>query len=187
MLEILVINELTPMEKDILVIRGNITHAVERFAMMAKEREEREKAEREEKFKREAAERALKEDEWKKEHPILDRFTYISYYNHESYSWPGEYVNIRFYEWSDINSVPKHFPYSIEFYRFLDASKINLTAEQNSKLKYSSGYHVICIPNTHDLIIAKTYEELKTEFYKAENLSKILAPVPDVKAPMALK
>ena len=81
-------------------------------------REEREKAEREEKWRKEREEREKKEAEWKKEHPILDKYTYMSYYNYDTYGWEGYYINVHFYEWSDINSSPRIFPYSTSFYIF---------------------------------------------------------------------
>ena len=107
------------MKRDIFIIRGNITPMIARLEQLTKEREEREKAEREERWKREREERERKAQEWKILHPILDKFTYISAYNYDTYSWPGDYVNIRFYEWSNIESEPKFFSHSIAFYRFL--------------------------------------------------------------------
>jgi hypothetical protein len=169
-----------PMKRDIFEIRGNITPTIKRLEQLAKEREEREKAEREAKWERERKEREEKDRLFKIEHPVLDAYTYISAYNFDTYSWPGDYVNIRFYEWSNINCEPKFFSHSIPFYRFLDECKINLTPDQNGKIKGNSGCYITCIPGTHDLIIVKSYDELKTEFHKASNLAKILEPVPEV-------
>lgn len=161
------------MKRDIFIIRGNITPMIARLEQLTKEREEREKAEREERWKREREERERKAQEWKILHPILDKFTYISAYNYDTYSWPGDYVNIRFYEWSNIESEPKFFSHSIAFYRFLDECKINLTVEQNNKIKANNGCHITCIPGTHDLVIGTSYESLKN----CLTLAKILKPV----------
>ena len=152
------------MKRDIFEIRGTITPTIERLEREAKEREEREKAERE-----------AKEAKWKEEHPILDKYTYISAWNFDTYSWPGDYCNIRFYEWSNIDSEPRFFPYSIEFYRFLDECKLNLTPEQNTKIKANPGCHITCVPGTHDLVIGISYDSLKSQF----NTAKVLAAVPD--------
>ena len=167
------------MDKEILVIRGNITPSFNRFEELVKAREERERLEREEKWKKEREEREQKEADWKKEHPILDKFTYLSYYNYETYGWNGYLIDVYFYEWSDINSNPRKFPYSTEFYKFLDACKINLTQEQNDLFRGKSGCHITCIPGTHNLIVSKTYDELKVEYEKASVLSKVLESVPE--------
>jgi hypothetical protein len=161
------------MKREIFVVRGNITPMIARLEQLTKEREEREKAEREERWKREREERERKAQEWKNLHPILDKFTYISAYNYDTYSWPGDYVNIRFYEWSNLDIEPKFFSHSIAFYRFLDECKINLTDEQNNKIKSNSGCHITCIPGTHDLVIGTSYDSLKSNF----NLAKILKSV----------
>ena len=165
------------MKKDIFVIRGNITPTIERLERERIKREAQEKAEREAKWAKEREEREKKEAEWKKEHPILDKFTYISYHNFDTYSWPGDYCNIRFYEWSDINREPRFFSHTIGFYRFLDECKLNLTEAQNSKIKANMGCHITCIPGTHDLLIGPSYESLKSQF----NMAMVLGPVPEVK------
>ena len=172
-----------PMKKDIFVIRGNITPTIERIERMAKEREEREKAEREAKWAKEREERERKEAEWKKEHPILDRYTYISYHNFDTYSWPGDICNIRFYEWSNINSEPRFFSHTIAFYRFLDECKINLTEAQNSKIKANMGCHITCVPGTCDLVIGTSYESLKSQF----NMAKVIASVPELNSAPTVK
>lgn len=167
------------MDKEILVIRGNINHSFNRIEVLTKEREEREKAEREEKWRKEREEREKKEAEWKKEHPILDKYTYMSYYNYDTYSWEGYYINVHFYEWSDINSSPRIFPYTTNFYKFLDKCQINLTQEQNDIFKTKNGCHITCIPGTHDLIVSTSYEKLKEDYERITVLSKVLEPVPE--------
>lgn len=165
------------MDKEVLIIRGNITPSFNRFEELVKEREERERLAREEKWKKEREERGRKEAEWKKEHPLLDKYTYISYYNYDDYSWSGYYINVHFYEWSNINSSPRIFPYSVEFYKFLDSCKINLTQEQNDLFRNNNGCHITCVPGTHNLIVALSYEKLKEEYERVSVLSKVLEPV----------
>lgn len=152
------------MEENIVIIRSNITPTINRLEQLAREKEEKEKAERNARWERERAERAEKEAAWKKEHPILDKFTYISHYNYETYSYPGEYINVRFYEWSDITCEPLHFSYSIEMYKFFDKCKINLTDTDNNKIKTNRGCHITCAPGTCDLIIGKDYDDLKNKY-----------------------
>lgn len=164
------------MDKKILVVRSNITSMIEHIAELERLREEREKAEREERMKRDREERERKEAEWKAEHPILDKFTYISHYNYETYSWPGDYCNVRFYEWSDINREPRFFSHTIAFYKFLDLCKINFTDANNNKMKSNKGSYITCIPGTHDIIIGDTYESLKNQY----NVAIALKSVPDL-------
>jgi hypothetical protein len=164
------------MKRDIFEIRGNINPLIKRLEQLEREREEREKAERDARYERERLERERKEAEWKANHPILDKFTYINSWNYETYSWPGDYFNIRFYEWSNIESEPRFFSHSIAFYRFLDDCKINLTSEQNNKIKMNPGCHITCIPGTHDIIIGTSYDSLRSQF----NTAKVLAPVPEL-------
>lgn len=164
-----------------IVIRGNITPMMEKIELMAKEREEREKAEREAKLEAERKEREAKAEAWKKEHPVLDKYTYISHYNYETYSWPGDYWNVFFYEWSNINSEPRHFPYSVEFLKFLDSSKIMPTDENINKIKLmKSGCYITCKPGCTDLIVGENYESMKSQFNAIASLGRILATVPDV-------
>ena len=155
--------------ENILIIRSNINSEFNRFERMAKERAEKERLERAASWERERMEREAKEAEWKKSHPILGKYTYISMFNYDTYSWDGYYYNVYFYEWSDINSNPKRFPYSTALYKFLDSSKINLTDEQNDIIKTRTGIHMICIPGTHDLVLGNTHEELKEKFEAACN------------------
>lgn len=170
------------MKRDIFEIRGNITPTVERLEQLANEREEQERKEREAKYERDRKEREAREAKWKLEHPILDKYTYMSEWNYETYSWIGDYINTRFYEWSDINREPMFFSHSIAFYKFLDKCKLNLTEEDNNKIKLG-GCYITCVPGSHNLIVGKSYEELKSRFHMAVNLNKILEPVPETPAP----
>lgn len=166
--------------EDILVIHGNITPTVHRLEKLAKEREEREKKELEERRERERQEREAKDLAWKKAHPVLDKFTYISSWNYDTYSWPGDYVGISFYEWSNINSNPIKFDYSIAFFKFLDKCGIMPTEADVAKIKRKSGCHIVCKPGCNELIVGETYEEMCNSFNSAKTLAKVLAVVPEV-------
>ena len=168
------------MKRDILVVRGNINDTIVRLEQLAKEKEERERAEREARWAKEREEREAREAAWKKEHYILDKYTYMSQWNWETYSWVGDYINLFFYEWSDINSEPRHFPHTTALYRFLDSSKLNLTDEINNRFKQTPGCHMTCVPGTHDLIIGLTYQDLKRQYEEKTSLAKILKDVPSV-------
>ena len=162
------------MDKSIFEIRANINHSFTRIEAIRQEREEREKAEREAKWQREREEREKRDAAWKKEHPILDKYTYISSYNYDTYSWPGTFCNVKFYEWSDINNEPRTFAYNVEFYKFLDSCKINLTPEQHSTITSVTGCHITCLNGTHDLVVGKSYDDLKEKL----RLANILYSVP---------
>lgn len=164
------------MKREIIEIRSNINPMINWLVEAEKEREEREKKEREEKYAKEREERDRKEAEWKKEHPILDKYTYISSWNYNTYSYQGDAVNIYFYEWSDIEREPRMFYFIIPFYRFLDACKINFTEEDNSKLKTNKTIYVVCKPGCNDLIMETNYESLKSRFMA----EKILETVPNI-------
>ena len=123
------------MKRDIIEIRSNINPMIDWLTQKEIEREEREKAEREAKWEAERKEREERERKWKEEHPILDKYTYMSQWNYETYSYQGESVNYYFYEWSDITSEPRYFGFSIPFYKFLDFCKMKFTDEDNDKLK----------------------------------------------------
>ena len=169
------------MKRDILEVRGNINDTIVRIEQLAKEKEEREKAEREAKWERERKEREREQAAWKEEHWVLDKYTFMSQWNWKTYCWPGDYVNLFFYEWSDINSTPRHFPNTTELYKFIDECKLNLTDEINDKFKRTAGCHMICIPGTHDLIIAETLQDLRREFESKSRLATVLKSVPVVK------
>ena len=39
---------------------------------------------------------------------------------------------------------------------------------------------IACKPNSKDLIVCITYDDLKRKMHEAENLANVLAPVPEV-------
>jgi hypothetical protein len=165
------------MKRDIFEIRGNITPTVERLEQLRIEQEAREKAEREERMERERKEREARAEVWKKEHWILDKYTFISQYNYDTYSWPGDLCNISFYEWSDIYREPIKFSHTIPFFKFLDSSKINVTDADVNKFKVNPGCHIVCKPGKNELIVGETYEVMKNKFIT----EKVLMSVPDKK------
>ena len=151
-----------------------------RLEQIEKEKEEREKAEREAKYAEERRKREEREAEWKVKHAVLDKYTYISPWNYETYSWIGDYINLRFYEWSDIYSEPKYFSHTTAFFKFLDSSGIMPTEGDVEFIKHNAGCHVICKPGCSEIIVKKTYCELKEEFERISSLAKVLATVPDI-------
>lgn len=175
------------MGREILVIRGNITPTIERLEQLAKEREEREKLEREARWAKEREEREAKVAKWKEEHPVLDKYTFISSYNYDTYSFQGDYLNLYFYEWSNIKSNPINFRYSIEFFKFLDRCKIMPTDDNVKKIKCKSGCHVICKPNCTELIIGDTYDEMVKKFSEFNVTANVLATVPTVPKVLSCK
>ena len=112
----------------------------------------------------------------------MEKYTYISHYNYEYYSYKGEACDIYFYEWSDVDAQPLHFDFIIPFYRFLDSCKINLCDGENNKIKGSSKSFITCKPGCRDMIIASNYDELKCEFQKVKNLvcNTLIRKIPGV-------
>lgn len=168
------------MKKDIIEIRSNINATIDWLAAVEKEREEREKAEREARWKKEQEEREARAANWAKEHPILEKYTYISHYNYEYYSYKGEACDIYFYEWSNVEAQPLHFDFMVPFYRFLDSSKINLCDGENNKIKSTSKAFITCKPGCRDMIIASNYDELRCELQKVKSVVTVLAAVPEI-------
>lgn len=168
------------MKRDIIEIRSNINPMIDWLAQVEHEREEHEKAEREAKWERDRKEREEREAKWKEEHPILDKYTYMSQWNYETYSYQGEAVNYYFYEWSNIHSEPMLFNFSIPFYRFLDKCKMDFTENDNAKLKAHRTCHIVCKPECNSLIIEPSYEAMKTAFENVKVVGKVLATVPDI-------
>jgi len=161
------------MKRDIFEIRGNITPTVERLEQLRIEQEAREKAEREERMERERKEREARAEAWKKEHWILDKYTFISQYNYSTYSWPGDLCDVSFYEWSDIYREPIKFSHTVSFFRFLDSSKINVTDADVNKFKSTPGCHIVCKPGKNELIVGETYEVMKNRFITEKALMSV--------------
>lgn len=169
------------MSKEIMEIRSNISASFLELERLRIEREERETKERNEKWNREQEERTKKADEWSKAHANLYKYTYASYYNKDSFNYDyGISCKIHFYEWSNVDSNPIIFEHYARFYDFLDRCDIFLENDSNNNVRSFSECFISCKPGSKDLIISKTYDELKRKMYELENLAKMLAPVPEV-------
>ena len=153
-------------ENKLLSIHGNITDTVLRLERLAREKAEREKAEREERWAKEREEREKKEKDWEKLHPNLMTYTYIRYYNSTYYSYCGVARKIKFYEWSNIHSVPREFVYEIPFFRFLDECGILLDSGLREKMQRLDTVYVICKPGCDSLILEGSYERMRDEYLK---------------------
>ena len=169
------------MDKEILEIRSNINTTFFEMERLRIEREEREKKERDEKWNREQAERTKLVTAWNESHPNLFKHTYASYYNKDNFNYDyGSVCRIHFYEWSNINSQPRVFIHYPRLYEFLDNSGLLLSNEDDARIKGVTSCFIACKPNSKDLIVCITYDELKRKMHEAENLANVLAPVPEV-------
>jgi hypothetical protein len=146
-----------------------------------KEREERERAERDAKWRKDQEERERLSKEWMETHKNLYKHTYMSYYNRETFDYGnGPFCDIHFYEWSNIDSWPLKFDKYGWFYKFLDESDLWIDVDTNLKMRSYSHVFITCKPGSKDLIVCNSYEELKREFHLAENTAKVLAVVPEI-------
>lgn len=156
-------------------IRSNISPMVFAHMQAEEDRKAREEAERQARLEKEKLEREEKERRFKEEHPNLAAHTYISYSTYPTYndSYSG-YCKIHFYEWSEINSKPIEFTNYASFYKFLDECGLLFTPEQNQLIRPLSECFVVCKPNSGDMVVGKTYEEMCREYRLAENLVKMM-------------
>lgn len=169
------------MKRDIFEVRSNINPSLESAMLKEKEREERERAERDAKWRKEQEEREKQSKEWMDTHMNLYKYTYMSYYNRETFDYGnGPSCDIHFYEWSDINRWPLKFDRYGWFYKFLDESGLFIDADTNTRMK--SFYHtfVTCKPGSKNLIVCNSYEELKREFHLAKNTAMVVSAVPEI-------
>lgn len=169
------------MKRSIFEIRSNINPSLESVMVKEKEREEREKAERDAKWQREQEERTRLSNEWMETHKNLFKYTYMSYYNKDTFDYgSGVSCDIHFYEWSDINRWPLKFDRYGWFYKFLDESGLFIECDDNTRMKSFAQAFITCKPGSKNLIVCRSYEELKREFHLAENAAKVLAVVPEI-------
>lgn len=169
------------MIENIFEIRSNINSSFVEIERLTREREEREKAERDAKWKREQEEREKLVSEWQAAHPNMNKYTYASYYNYSTFNFEfGTFCKIHFYEWSDITREPIMFKYYPQLYDFLDKCGLLLSNDDNNMIKPLASCYISCKPNSKDLLVCTTYEELKRKMHEAENLANVLAPVPEV-------
>lgn len=172
------------MSDKVIEIRSNITSSVIRFEALEEERKKREEEERKERWAREEAERKRMREEWAAKHPNMEKYTYCSAYNFETFNYEyGGYCKIHFYEWSNIDSEPIFFKYYPYLYKFLDDCGIILNANDNSLIRAASTCFITCAPGTKNLIVDTNYDSFREKFEeakKAAQLVEILAAVPDV-------
>lgn len=169
------------MKRDIFEVRSNINPSLESAMQKQKEREERKQEERHAKWEREQGERERLSKEWMETHKNLYKYTYVSYYNRETFDYSyGGSCDIHFYEWSDINSCPLKFNKYGWFYKFLDESGLWIQEDVNVRMKSFPHTFITCKPGSKDLIVCNSYEELKREFHLAENTAKVLSVVPEI-------
>lgn len=172
------------MSDKVIEIRSNITSSVIRFEALEEERKKREEEERKERWAREEAERKRMREEWAAKHPNMEKYTYCSAYNFETFNYEyGGYCKIHFYEWSNIDSEPIFFKYYPYLYKFLDDCGIILNVNDNSLIRASSTCFITCAPGTKNLIVDTNYDSFREKFEeakKAAQLVEILAAVPDV-------
>lgn len=163
------------MDSKELMVRSNIVLGLETHMRVEKEKEEKEKEERELRWKREADARVEAENAFKIAHPNVSAYTYVSHYNFSSYT--GEYsarCKIFFYEWSNLLATPRKFDYVGKFYLFLDECRLFLKFDQNNKMKSYEECHIICLPNSHEMVLAPTYYDLCKEYKLAVNKAEVM-------------
>lgn len=172
------------MSDKVIEIRSNITSSVIRFEALEEERKKREEEERKERWAREEEERKRIREEWQAKHPNMEKYTYCSAYNFETFNYEyGGYCKIHFYEWSNIDSEPiifRHYPY---LYKFLDDCGIILNINDNTLIRAASNCFITCVPGKKDLIVDTNYDNFREKFEeakKAAQLVEILSAVPDV-------
>jgi hypothetical protein len=172
------------MSDNVIEIRNNITSSIIRFEALEEERRKREEEERKARWAREEEERKRIREEWQTKHPNMEKYTYCSAYNFETFNYEyGGYCKIHFYEWSNINSEPiifNHYPY---LYKFLDDCGIILNLNDNTLIRAASMCFITCVPGKKDLIVDTNYDSFREKFEeakKATQLVEILSAVPDV-------
>ena len=170
------------MAENIIEIRSNINSSFGVIERLRIEREEREKKERDEKWRREQEEREKKIAEWAEKHPNMNKHTYATYYNYDTFNFDyGPSCSLYFYEWSDINREPLKFERLYRFYDFLDKCGLILPSDKDTVIRGLITFYISCKPGSKELLICKEYDELKRLMHEAENLAKVLESVPDVK------
>lgn len=170
------------MDKEYIEIRSNIVDGFNAHVAREIEKEELEKQERARRLEIEKAKRMEKYEEWKKTHPNCAAYAYTNEYSFETISdYSGGYCKINFYEWGDINSIPRKFDYYYPLYKFLDSCGLFLTSEQNAKIKPLSTCYITCKPNSRDMVVAATYEGLKMELELAQSIDAAMGLQNEVK------
>ena len=74
----------------------------------------------------------------------------------------SSYFNVRFYEWSNLNSTPKIFQTSFAFFQFLKECNISYTDTQRSMVYAATGVvYATCKYGEASLLVGSTMGSLK--------------------------
>lgn len=84
-----------------------------------------------------------------------------------SYRWGP--LNIYFYEWSNLNSTPRHFTTYFNFFRFCVESNIVVTNDIRNKLYgMDNTIYVVCKQDKPELLFANAFQELQKLFNECQ-------------------
>lgn len=84
-----------------------------------------------------------------------------NYYNSTSRYYGGCNYTVYFYEWSNINNLPRQFSSSDIFLKYLDECGIKFTDYQYNRIKNCKWMYASCIPGKSDLILVDSYIQLR--------------------------
>lgn len=110
---------------------------------------------------------------------VNDFKDYLEECNRVTTSYSGSYMNYKercdvyFYEWSDLNSVPKRFSNSKEFFKFLDECKISITDGLKHHFDDRYTFHATCFKGSNVLCLASSKFQLETLLKKIEESKTI--------------
>lgn len=149
----------------VMEIRGGIDEAL-MLAHEARIKKDEEIARRkaDEERQKKAAEDAKLREQYNINHPNLCKHLYASYWNQNPYYGDSRHCNVYFYEWSDINSEPKKFVNHRGILDWLDNCGLFMDSEMYGKLIPLREAYITCKPNSSELIMANSYDELKRLF-----------------------
>lgn len=129
-----------------------------------KKDEELERERAAEERRRKTEEDAKSREQYSLNHPNLCKHLYASYWNQNPYYGSNRFCDTYFYEWSDLNSVPKKFKTHKEILDWLDNCGLFMSGDMYGKLIPLKEAYITCKPNSSDLVMASSYEELKRLF-----------------------
>lgn len=93
-----------------------------------------------------------------------------------SYSNGGYYkerCDVSFYEWGDLNSIPKRFNNSKEFFKFLDECKIEITNIQKLEFDDHYTFYATCYKDSNVICIASSKVNLEKAIQKNIDTNEI--------------
>ena len=158
-------NDFDSSSSTVMEIRGGIDEAL----MLAheariKKDEDIARQKADEERQRKNAEEAKLREQYDINHPNLCKHLYASYWNQNPYYGDNRYCDTSFYEWSDLNSEPKKFVNHRGLLDWLDNCGLFMETDMYSKLIPMRKAFICCKPNSNELILADSYEELKRLF-----------------------